>query len=183
MRLLEHVPVEPPAPHLQLRLRTGDHQRGPGPVRDRWLMDHRRVGPATRPPQLGLHRGTPVRPDLVPLVPACRHARTTPSRGSPGGRGMSARPAPVRIEDLAEPRYSDEVRAILDLMEEAGTHLALEPAALMAAACTETGLDDFGPDDFVERLGVLCRAMREQGGLNGAGIMQQHVFILGLLKN
>ncbi len=96
---------------------------------------------------------------------------------------MSARPAPVRIEDLAEPRYSDEVRAILDLMEEAGSHLALEPADLMAAACTETGLDDFGPDDFVERLGVLCRAMREQGGLNGAGIMQQHVFILGLLKN
>jgi hypothetical protein len=96
---------------------------------------------------------------------------------------MSARPAPVRIEDLAEPRYSDEVRAILDFMEEAGSNLALEPADLMAAACTETGLDDFGADDFVERLGVLCRAMREEGGFNGAGIMQQHVFILGLLKN
>ncbi len=96
---------------------------------------------------------------------------------------MSARPAPVRIDDLAEPRYSDEVRAILDLMEEAGSHLALEPADLMAAACTETGLDDFGADDFVERLGVLCRALREQGGFNGAGIMQQHVFMLGLLKN
>lgn len=96
---------------------------------------------------------------------------------------MSGRPAPVRIDDLAEPRFSDDVRAILDFMEDAGSHLTLEPAALMGAAATETGLDDFGPDDFVERLGVLCRAMREEGGFNGAGVMQQHAFISGLLKN
>ena len=96
---------------------------------------------------------------------------------------MSARPAPVSIDDLAEPRYSDEVRAILDFMEEAGSQLNLEPGQLMAAATAETGLKDFGPDDFVERLEVLCRAMREQGGFNGAGVMQQHSFMLGLLKN
>jgi hypothetical protein len=96
---------------------------------------------------------------------------------------MSAGPGAVRIDDLAVPRYSDEVRAILDFMEEAGSHLALEPADLMATACAETGLDDFGDGDFGERLEVLCRAMREEGGFNGAGIMQQHVFVLGLLKN
>jgi hypothetical protein len=96
---------------------------------------------------------------------------------------MSARPAPVRIDDLAEPRYSNEARAILDFMDEAGSHLRLEPVPLMEAAEAETGLDHFGPDDFVERLGVLCRAMREQGGFNGAGVMQQHSFIVGLLKN
>jgi hypothetical protein len=96
---------------------------------------------------------------------------------------MNARPAPVRIEDLVEPRYTDEVRAVLDVMEEAGAQLALEPADLMAAAHAETGLEDFGADDFLERLGVLCRSMREQGGFNGAGILQQHVFVVGLLKN
>ncbi len=96
---------------------------------------------------------------------------------------MSARPAAVRIDDLAEPRYSDEVRAILDFMEEAGSQLTLDPAELMATARTETGLTDFGADDFVERLDLLCAAMRQEGGFNGAGIMQQHVFILGLLKN
>ena len=42
---------------------------------------------------------------------------------------MSARPGAVRIDDLAVPRYSDEVRAILDFMEEAGSQLTLEPAA------------------------------------------------------
>ena len=96
---------------------------------------------------------------------------------------MSERPGPVRIDDLAAPRYSDEVRAILDLMEEAGSQLTLEPSELMALARAETGLDDFGPDDFVERLALLCQAMREQGGFNGAGIMQQHVLLVGLLKN
>jgi hypothetical protein len=96
---------------------------------------------------------------------------------------MSARPGAVRIEDLAVPGYSDEVRAILDFMEEAGSQLTLEPAELMAAARAETGLEDFGDGDFVERLALLCDAMRREGGFNGAGIMQQHVFILGLLKN
>ncbi len=96
---------------------------------------------------------------------------------------MSARPAPIRIDDLAEPRYHAEVRAILDLMGEAGSQLVLEPGALMDAATAETSLDDFGPADFVERLDVLCRAMREQGGFNGAGVMQQYSFLLGLLKN
>ena len=53
----------------------------------------------------------------------------------------------------------------------------------MATARAETGLDDFGPEDFVERLAALCQAMRDEGGFNGAGIMQQHVLLVGLLKN
>ena len=96
---------------------------------------------------------------------------------------MSAHPAPVRLDDLTEPRYSPEARAVIDFMNEAGSQLSLRPAALMEAAAAETMLEDFGPSDFVERLDVLCRAMREQGGFNGAGVMQQHSFILGLLKN
>ncbi len=96
---------------------------------------------------------------------------------------MSTRPPAVRIDDLAAPRYSDEVRAILDFMDEAGSQLTLEPSELTAVASAETGLDAFGPEDFVERLAVLCQAMREEGGFNGAGIMQQHMLLVGLLKN
>ena len=73
---------------------------------------------------------------------------------------MSARPAAVRIDDLAVPHYSEEVRAILDFMEEAGSQLTLTaPAELMATARAETGLEDFGADDFVGRLEVLCEAI------------------------
>ena len=96
---------------------------------------------------------------------------------------MSDRPAPVRIDDMAEPRFSDEARAILDFMGEAGSQLSLDPAGLVAQAETETDLHDFGPADFEHRLDVLCRAMREEGGFGAAGIFQQHTLILGLLKN
>jgi Sulfotransferase family len=68
-------------------------------------------------------------------------------------------------------------------MEEAGSQMTLDPAGLMKAAGAETELDDFGAADFEARLELLCRAMREEGGFNGAGILQQHSFILGLLKN
>ena len=152
-------------------------------VRARRLVDHRRVGPAPGHPNWVSTAGHRTGRIWFRWFLPAEHARAAPGRGRPGGHGMSARPAPVRIDDLAEPRYSDEVRAILDFMEEAGSQLTLEPAALMAAATAETGLDDFGADDFVERLDVLCRAMREEGGFNGAGILQQHTFILGLLKN
>ena len=96
---------------------------------------------------------------------------------------MTARPAPVRLDDLAEPRFTRDVRAILDLMGEAGSQLTLDPGALRETACAQTGLDDFGSPDYEARLGILCRAMREQGGFNDAGIMQQHTLAVGLLKN
>jgi hypothetical protein len=89
----------------------------------------------------------------------------------------------VRIVDLAEPEFSDEARAILDFMNEAGSSLTLDPGALMESARAETGLEDFGAGDFAGRLELLCRAMTEEGGFNDAGILQQHTLVLGLLKN
>ncbi len=96
---------------------------------------------------------------------------------------MRARPPPVTLDDLAEPRFSAEARAVLDFMREAGSTLTLDPAALMVAANAETGLDDFGAADFVPQLDLLCRAMTEEGGFNDAGILQQHTLLVGLLKN
>jgi Sulfotransferase family len=96
---------------------------------------------------------------------------------------VSTLPVPVDIDDLAEPRYTDEVRAILDVMEEAGSQLSLHPSTLKAAARAQTGLADFGSPGFENRLEVLCQAMRDEGGFNGAGILQQHTFLVGLLKN
>ncbi|HUE07947.1 MAG TPA: sulfotransferase [Acidimicrobiales bacterium] len=96
---------------------------------------------------------------------------------------MSDRPPAVSIDDLAEPRFSDEARAVLDFMRDAGSQLTLDPAALMAAAKSETGLDDFGAADFEPRLDLLCRSMTDEGGFNSAGILQQHRLIVGLLKN
>ena len=93
------------------------------------------------------------------------------------------RPAPIRLDDLAEPRFSTEIRSILDLMGEAGAAVELRPEVLMAAATAETGLDRFGPDDFVERLDVLCRSLRHEAGLNDAGLLAQSLLLTGLLRN
>jgi len=93
------------------------------------------------------------------------------------------RPSSIRLEDLARPRFTDDARSILDLMAEAGASVLLEPAPLMEAAVSETALDGFGSDDFIPRLEVLCRSLREEGRLNGAGILAQWMLLTGLLRN
>jgi hypothetical protein len=95
----------------------------------------------------------------------------------------SDRPVSIALDDLVEPRFSDEVRAILDLMGEAGASVDLRPETLMAAAVEETGLSRFGPDDFVERLEVLCQALRHEARLNDAGLLAQSLLLTGLLRN
>ena len=96
---------------------------------------------------------------------------------------MSDRPAPVTIEDLAEPVLSDDARMVFGFMADAGKDLELAPEPLMAAAREQTGLDDFGRRDFEERLEVLCQALRTEAGLSPAGVMAQHGLLSGLLRN
>jgi len=93
------------------------------------------------------------------------------------------RPPSISLDDLVEPRFDDATRSVLELLSEAGTTVSLDPDSLTAQACAETGLDDFGPVGFATRLGVLCRAMREEAGLNSAGVLTQSIFLTGLLKN
>jgi Sulfotransferase family len=96
---------------------------------------------------------------------------------------MTRRPPPVSLDDLAEPRYSDDVKSVLDFMAGAGADLELEPEPLMSGAVEQTGLDEFGDDGFVERLDVLCRALRDEAGLSPAGWFAQHSLLTGLLRN
>jgi hypothetical protein len=93
------------------------------------------------------------------------------------------RPAPVRIDDYADPRFSPEVREIIAAIEPLADGLDLTPAALMDQARAETGLDDFGPTDFVERLDVYCAALRDEAGLSRLGWFNNHSQLLKTLKN
>ena len=51
------------------------------------------------------------------------------------------------------------------------------------AARAETGLSDFGPDDFVERLDVYCTALREEAGLSAVGRFNNQQHLVKSLKN
>jgi len=95
----------------------------------------------------------------------------------------AGRPPPVVLDDLADPRFSDEVASILALMTEAGASMALDPDTLMAEAVAQTGLAGFGAPDFVGRLEILCAALRDEARLNDAGVMAQALFVGGLLRN
>jgi Sulfotransferase family len=89
----------------------------------------------------------------------------------------------VRLDDLAEPRFSTEARQILDAMAAMAPDCPLDSDALHAKASADTGLHDFGPEDYRERLDVLLAALREIDGLHGAGVVNFYGQLLQLLKN
>ena len=87
------------------------------------------------------------------------------------------------MEDFADPQFSPEVREMLAAIEPLGEQAELTPAALMDRARTETGLDNFGPDDFVERLDVYCTALREEAGLSAVGRFNNQQQLVKSLRN
>ena len=96
---------------------------------------------------------------------------------------MATRPADVRIDDLASPRFPADVEAIRTAMTAMGADLHLEPDELLEAAAEQTGLDDFGDPRFREPLAVLCGALRTEAGLSPAGVTTTWSQLVTLLKN
>ena len=116
-----------------------------------------------------------------------RHARAAVVRGGAvPASGMTGhdRPAPDRLDDLVEPRFTDEVRAILDLMGEAGRDVDLRPETLMATATDETGLERLRARRLRGPPGgpVPCPAATRPE-LNHAGLLTQSLLLTGLLRN
>jgi hypothetical protein len=59
----------------------------------------------------------------------------------------------IRIDDLREPRLSPPQQAAIEATS--GLQVELSVDGVLAAARERTGLADFGPSDFLERLGLL----------------------------
>lgn len=89
----------------------------------------------------------------------------------------------VTLDDLAEPTFSPEVEEIRAFMDTMAADCPLTSAALHATAREHTGLDDFGADDYRERLDVYLAALAEVGGLHGPGVVNFHSQLLQWLKN
>ncbi len=89
----------------------------------------------------------------------------------------------IHIDDLSRPRFTPEVEAIRDAMAAMVPDCDLSAETLHRQAATDTGLEDFGPRDYVERLEVLLGALRDIDGLTPAGQVGYHAQILQLLKN
>ena len=89
----------------------------------------------------------------------------------------------VHVEDLVVPQFTPEVEEIRGFMDLMAPDCPLDSDALHAKARAETGLDDFGAEDYRERLDLLLSAIREIDGLHGPGRVNFHLQLLQLLKN
>ncbi len=80
---------------------------------------------------------------------------------------MSKRPDEIHISDLAEPKLSEMQQGVLKMMSANPPSLTEE--AVLGAALERTGLSDFGPEDFRERLAVWLEAVNEDRELGPMG--------------
>lgn len=93
-------------------------------------------------------------------------------------------PPPIRLDDLAAPRFSDEAQAVMDAGAAMAADLELSPAALRAAALDRAGgATDFGPDGWQEPLEVLCASLRSEAGLSAFGVVSMHAQLVQMLAN
>lgn len=71
----------------------------------------------------------------------------------------------IRIADLAHPQLTEMQQAAIAY----APPVTMDAQAVLAAARAATGLDDFGPEDFRERLGVWLAAFDADKGLGPLG--------------
>jgi hypothetical protein len=94
-----------------------------------------------------------------------------------------ATPELVQLDDLAEPRFSPEAQQIRDMMTALAAECPLDADALHAKAIADTGLDDFGPDDYREKLDVYLAALHDIDGMHGLGVVNFFGQLSQWLKN
>lgn len=80
---------------------------------------------------------------------------------------MSGKPNDIRIEDLANPVLTPMQKMVIDGF--AGVDVQFTEDAVLGEARKRTGLSDFGPDEFRERLAVWCQAAAEDVDLGPMG--------------
>ncbi len=96
---------------------------------------------------------------------------------------MTARPAPVRIDDLATPTFPPHIAEMMEAVAPLAADVSFDLDALLAQASAETGLDDFGDDWFREPTDVILRALDTEAGLSPWGRISSHTQMLTHMKN
>lgn len=73
----------------------------------------------------------------------------------------------IHLEDLANPVLDDLQQSIIDYGNTLDIHF--DPDAILKEASEALNLDDFGPNDFRERLDLICQEWEADDGLQGIG--------------
>jgi Sulfotransferase family len=95
----------------------------------------------------------------------------------------TSRPAPVRIDDLAAPRFAPAIAAMLAAAAPLAADVSLDPDALCDQAAAATGRSDFGDNWFRPHLAALTGAIEAEANLSATGQISAHSQLVGHLKN
>ncbi len=90
-----------------------------------------------------------------------------PSAGGATKREHTTSAEVIRIDDLREPRLSPAQATIKRLAEK--SKVRFEREVVLAHARRRTGLEEFGSEDFIERLDLLLEDYRADARLSGLG--------------
>jgi hypothetical protein len=90
-------------------------------------------------------------------------------------------PHEIRIGDLADPVLTAAQIEMRTLAE--SFVVDLDPDAICTAAEHKTGLSDFGPDDFRERLRLLCASADADADLHEAGRASLYLDLIRYVSN
>lgn len=93
------------------------------------------------------------------------------------------RPAPVRLDDLAAPKFPEAMQPFVDMLATRAADLRIEPEALCAEAQARTGLSNWGDEGFRRRLDVLCRSLRDEAHMSDFGKVMAFESIAKALAN
>ncbi|HQQ64301.1 MAG TPA: sulfotransferase, partial [Pseudomonadales bacterium] len=73
----------------------------------------------------------------------------------------------LRISDLAQPQLTEAQQGALDATKDMAVDLSVD--GILSDARRKTQLDDFGPQDFLRRLQLLCDEWDSDAGLTNIG--------------
>lgn len=80
----------------------------------------------------------------------------------------------IDITDLHQPILTDIQKQVLAGAEAGADQIVFDPAVILANAQGQTGLADFGPADFRQRLAVWCQAVDEDA--NASAVARANLF-------
>jgi len=93
------------------------------------------------------------------------------------------RPPDIRIHDLAQPDFTADQLEIITASSTAAEGISFSLDKLMAAATEQAGLDNFGEDEFVEPLKVLCHSIETEARLSPMGYLSMWSQLTSFLVN
>lgn len=82
---------------------------------------------------------------------------------------MSAAANPIRIDDWDAPTLSPQAAAVLDEIAQSAVGVEFSPESILEAARMQTGLDNFGGEEFREPLQRLCDSINDDVTLSPSG--------------